>query len=133
MSLTTPTRRSFIKGATATAATLLAARALFPGGAMAEGPAPEVTGTKLGFIALTDSAPLIIAKEKGLFAKYGVPDMAIEKQASWGATRDNSSPPPPRPRRTARPRRQLSLSQAEPMICGCATGWRPGASFPAAM
>jgi len=89
MSLTTPTRRSFIKGATATAATLLAARALFPSGAMAEGPAPEVTGTKLGFIALTDSAPLIIAKEKGLFAKYGVPDMAIEKQASWGATRDN--------------------------------------------
>ncbi|HEY9735938.1 MAG TPA: CmpA/NrtA family ABC transporter substrate-binding protein, partial [Trichocoleus sp.] len=51
--------------------------------------APEVSGAKLGFIALTDAAPLIIAKEKGLFAKYGMPDTTVEKQASWGATRDN--------------------------------------------
>ncbi|MEB3119357.1 MAG: ABC transporter substrate-binding protein, partial [Limnothrix sp.] len=36
---------------------------------------PEVTKAKLGFIALTDAAPLIIAKEKGLFAKYGMPDV----------------------------------------------------------
>ena len=89
MTMTMPTRRSFLKGATATAATLLAAKTLFPSGVMAQGAGPEVSGTKLGYIALTDSAPLIIAKEKGLFDKYGVPDMAIEKQASWGATRDN--------------------------------------------
>ena len=50
---------------------------------------PEVTTAKLGFIALTDSAPLIIAKEKGLFAKYGMPDVEVVKQASWAATRDN--------------------------------------------
>lgn len=50
---------------------------------------PEVTGAKLGFIALTDAAPLIIAKVKGLFAKYGMPDVEVLKQASWGATRDN--------------------------------------------
>lgn len=50
---------------------------------------PEVTTAKLGFIALTDSAPLIIAKEKGIFAKYGMPDVEVAKQASWGATRDN--------------------------------------------
>ncbi len=50
---------------------------------------PEVTTAKLGFIALTDAAPLIIAKEKGLFAKYGMPDVEVLKQASWGATRDN--------------------------------------------
>jgi nitrate/nitrite transport system substrate-binding protein len=50
---------------------------------------PEVTTAKLGFIALTDSAPLIIAKEKGIFAKYGMPDVEVTKQASWGATRDN--------------------------------------------
>jgi nitrate/nitrite transport system substrate-binding protein len=50
---------------------------------------PEVTTAKLGFIALTDSAPLIIAKEKGLFAKHGMPDVQVMKQASWGATRDN--------------------------------------------
>ena len=89
MTLTTTTRRSFLKGATATAATLLAAKTLFPAGAFAQGAGPEVSGTKLGYIALTDSAPLIIAKEKGLFDKYGLPDMAVEKQASWGATRDN--------------------------------------------
>ena len=50
---------------------------------------PEVKGAKLGFIALTDAAPLFIAKEKGMFAKYGVPDTEVVKQASWGATRDN--------------------------------------------
>ena len=50
---------------------------------------PEVTTAKLGFIALTDSAPLIIAKEKGLFAKYGMLDVEVVKQASWGVTRDN--------------------------------------------
>lgn len=50
---------------------------------------PEVTTAKLGFIALTDAAPLIVAKEKGLFAKYGMPDVEVMKQASWGATRDN--------------------------------------------
>jgi nitrate/nitrite transport system substrate-binding protein len=50
---------------------------------------PEVTKAKLGFIALTDSAPLIIAKEKGLFEKYGMKDVEILKQASWGTTRDN--------------------------------------------
>jgi nitrate/nitrite transport system substrate-binding protein len=54
----------------------------------AEG-APETTKAKLGFIALTDFAPLAIAKEKGLFAKYGMPDVEVLKQASWGATRDN--------------------------------------------
>ena len=48
-----------------------------------------MSGVTLGFIALTDSAPLIIAKEKGLFAKHGLPDMDISKQASWGAMRDN--------------------------------------------
>ncbi|MFD1252630.1 Nitrate transport protein NrtA precursor [Devosia equisanguinis] len=89
MTLTTTTRRSFLKGASATAATLLAAKTLFPAGAFAQGTGPEVSGTKLGYIALTDSAPLIIAKEKGLFDKHGLPDMAVEKQASWGATRDN--------------------------------------------
>lgn len=51
--------------------------------------APEVTAARLGFIALTDSAPLIIAKEKGIFAKYGMPDVEVLKQASWAATRDN--------------------------------------------
>jgi nitrate/nitrite transport system substrate-binding protein len=51
--------------------------------------APEVTTAKLGFIALTDAAPLIIAKEKGYFDKYGMTGVEIAKQASWAVTRDN--------------------------------------------
>ena len=51
--------------------------------------AAEVKGATLGFIALTDSAPLIIAKEKGLFAKHGMPDVKVVKQTSWAVTRDN--------------------------------------------
>ncbi|PPD15357.1 MAG: bicarbonate-binding protein [Methylobacterium sp.] len=81
-------RREFLK-LSASAATLLAAKTLFPTGVHAQGSGPEVKGTKLGYIALTDAAPLIIAKEKGIYAKYGLPDMDIAKQASWGATRDN--------------------------------------------
>lgn len=51
--------------------------------------APEVTTAKLGFIALTDCAPLIIAKEKGFFEKYGMKDVEVKKQTSWATTRDN--------------------------------------------
>jgi nitrate/nitrite transport system substrate-binding protein len=51
--------------------------------------APEVNGVTLGFIALTDSAPLIIAKEKGFFAKHGMPEVKVVKQTSWAVTRDN--------------------------------------------
>ncbi len=50
---------------------------------------PEVTTAKLGFIALTDCAPLVIAKEKGFFEKYGMPDVEVVKQSSWATTRDN--------------------------------------------
>lgn len=82
------TRRSLLK-TSATAALVAAAKTAFPSGAFAATAGPEVTGAKLGFIALTDSAPLVIAKEKGLFAKHGLPDVDVAKQASWGATRDN--------------------------------------------
>ncbi|WP_027400664.1 CmpA/NrtA family ABC transporter substrate-binding protein [Aphanizomenon flos-aquae] len=52
-------------------------------------PKVETTTAKLGFIALTDSAPLIIAKEKGFFTKYGMTDVEVSKQKSWPVTRDN--------------------------------------------
>jgi hypothetical protein len=54
-----------------------------------DGPSAADEHAALGYIALTDAAPLIIAKEKGIFAKYGMPDVEVAKQASWGATRDN--------------------------------------------
>jgi len=50
---------------------------------------PETTTAKLGFIALTDSAPLIVALEKGYFAKYGMKDVSVTKQTSWAVVRDN--------------------------------------------
>ena len=85
-------RRGFLRNASALAgATALttAIKAAFPGGAFAQGAGPEIKGTRLGYIALTDASPLVIAKEKGFFTKHGLPDMEIAKQASWGATRDN--------------------------------------------
>ncbi|KXG84003.1 CmpA/NrtA family ABC transporter substrate-binding protein [Agrobacterium bohemicum] len=81
-------RRGILK-TTATAALITAIRSAFPSGAFAAAATPEVTGAKLGYIALTDAAPLVVAAEKGLFAKYGMPDVEVAKQASWGATRDN--------------------------------------------
>jgi nitrate/nitrite transport system substrate-binding protein len=85
-------RRQFIaRGASlaGTAALFAAVRSTFPAGAFAQGAGPEIKKATFGFIALTDFAPLAIAKEKGLFAKYGMPDVEVAKQASWGATRDN--------------------------------------------
>ena len=82
-------RRQLLKAGAGTAALLAAVKLNFPAGAFAQGAGPEVKGAKLGFIALTDAAPLFIAKEKGIFAKYGLPETEVLKQASWGTTRDN--------------------------------------------
>ena len=82
-------RRQLLKATAGTAALLAAAKMNFPAGAFAQGAGPEVKAAKLGFIALTDAAPLFVAKEKGMFAKYGMPDVEVQKQASWGTTRDN--------------------------------------------
>jgi nitrate/nitrite transport system substrate-binding protein len=60
-----------------------------PNGAFAQAAGPETNKVTLGFIALTDSSPLIVAKEKKLFDKYGITDANVAKQASWGTTRDN--------------------------------------------
>jgi nitrate/nitrite transport system substrate-binding protein len=68
---------------------MAAARLAFPGGAFAQGAGPEVKGAKLGFIALSDAAPLFVAADKGIFAKHGMPEVEVLKQASWGTTRDN--------------------------------------------
>jgi nitrate/nitrite transport system substrate-binding protein len=83
-------RRDFLKASTGTAALIAGIGLQFPFGTyVAEAAGPEVRAAKLGFIALTDAGPLFVAKEKGLFAKYGMPDVEVQKQASWGATRDN--------------------------------------------
>ena len=81
-------RRTMIKGLGA-AALLSASKLALPGGAFAQGAGPETNSIKLGYIALTDASPLIIAKEKGHFDKYGLTNVEVLKQASWGALRDN--------------------------------------------
>jgi nitrate/nitrite transport system substrate-binding protein len=85
-------RRELMKSVSATAATaalMSAVKAAFPAGAFAQGAGPELKKAVLGYIALMDASPLVIAKEKGIFAKHGMPDVEVAKQASWGATRDN--------------------------------------------
>jgi nitrate/nitrite transport system substrate-binding protein len=68
------------KTATADSTTTSAAASSKP-----TGPPLKLT---LGFIALTDCSPLIIAKEKGFYEARGL-DVTLVKQASWPATRDN--------------------------------------------
>jgi nitrate/nitrite transport system substrate-binding protein len=49
---------------------------------------PPVEETiKIGFIPLTDCAPLVAAKELGLFKKYGV-NVELSKESSWANIRD---------------------------------------------
>lgn len=50
---------------------------------------PETTSIKLGYIPIVESAPLIVAQEKGFFAKYGMTGAEVLKQANWGSARDN--------------------------------------------
>lgn len=50
---------------------------------------PETTKVKLGYIPIVESAAMIIAKEKGFFAKYGMTEVEVSKQANWASARDN--------------------------------------------
>jgi ABC-type nitrate/sulfonate/bicarbonate transport system substrate-binding protein len=45
------------------------------------------TAMRIGFIALTDCAPLIVAKEKGFFARHGL-DVTLVREPSWANMRD---------------------------------------------
>lgn len=40
---------------------------------------PEQTDLTLGFVPLTDSAPLIVAKEMGFFSQWGL-NVKLQKQ-----------------------------------------------------
>ena len=51
---------------------------------------PETTKAVLGYIPIVEATPLVIAKERGFFAKYGsMTDVEIPKQANWASARDN--------------------------------------------
>ena len=82
-------RRAVLQRASALSAAV-AAGALWQRSARAQAPAVlETKAAKLGFIALTDAAPLFVADEKGYFKKHGMTEVEVLKQASWGTTRDN--------------------------------------------
>lgn len=81
-------RRNFLGSAAALTGAALLGNSM-PSRAFGNASGVEVTRAKLGFIALTDAAPLFVAVEKGLFAKHGMTDVSVEKQSSWGTTRDN--------------------------------------------
>ncbi len=50
----------------------------------------EQTTVNIGYIPLTDAAPLIIAKEKGFFAKYGIEIVNLFQEASWDEIADHT-------------------------------------------
>ncbi|MBP6724558.1 MAG: ABC transporter substrate-binding protein [Halioglobus sp.] len=50
-------------------------------------PACEKSELQLGYLRLTDSAPVIMAKELGLYASYGL-DVTLQREVSWANLRD---------------------------------------------
>jgi ABC-type nitrate/sulfonate/bicarbonate transport system substrate-binding protein len=50
----------------------------------------EKTRLNLGFIPLTDCAPLVVGVEKGFFARHGL-DVRLSREASWANIRDKVS------------------------------------------
>ena len=97
-SLTNANRRNFFKtavaGAFGAAAALNIMPDIMPAGlqsmAYAAGSdAPELTEVKIGFIPLTDCAPIVVAAEMGFDKKYGI-KIVPSKEASWAAIRDKT-------------------------------------------
>ncbi|HUQ09612.1 MAG TPA: CmpA/NrtA family ABC transporter substrate-binding protein [Steroidobacteraceae bacterium] len=76
-------KSSFVRGFIACAMAAFA----FTGGASAAGKGPEKEQLKLGFIKLTDMAPLAIAYEKGFFEDEGL-YVTLEPQANWKVVLD---------------------------------------------
>lgn len=96
-------RRKFLLNAGATAASSILLKgcldspdALNPINPMIQAPlanisandAPETPRLTLGYFPTVESAPLIIAKEKGLFKKYGMTDVALVQQTDWTSARN---------------------------------------------
>lgn len=50
-------------------------------------PAAEKSELRLGYLRLTDSAPVIMAQELGLYSRYGL-DVTLQREVSWANLRD---------------------------------------------
>lgn len=87
-------RRDFLRIALGAPAGIIGARLLAACGGRPETAGGSAgTGTagkpiKVGFIALTDCASIVMAEELGYFAERGL-EVEVVKQASWPVTRDN--------------------------------------------
>lgn len=51
----------------------------------------EKINLNIGFIPLTDCAPLAVAQEKGFFKKYGLEEVTLLREPSWQAVADGVS------------------------------------------
>jgi nitrate/nitrite transport system substrate-binding protein len=50
-------------------------------------PPAEKTDIRLGFLKLADSAPLVMARELGYYARYGL-EVSLQREVSWANVRD---------------------------------------------
>ncbi|MEB3229286.1 MAG: nitrate ABC transporter ATP-binding protein, partial [Synechocystis sp.] len=51
----------------------------------------EKINLNIGFIPLTDCAPLVVAKEKGFFAEFGLAEVTLVREPSWQAIAEGVS------------------------------------------
>ena len=85
-------RRAFLKAVGASTA-LAAISQFFPLGlaseALAQGPKPEKTDLKVGFIPITCATPIIMAAPMGFYSKQGL-NVEVIKTAGWAVVRDKT-------------------------------------------
>lgn len=89
--LVSPQRRQFLQGAAAAAGTAalvgMGALGIQKAAWAAGSDAPELAEVKIGFIPLTDCAPIAVAAAMGFDKKYGI-KITPSKEASWAGVRD---------------------------------------------
>ncbi|MGC4120379.1 MAG: ABC transporter substrate-binding protein [Myxococcales bacterium] len=79
------TRRDFLKGS-AVAGLVAGLPTGWAGGAWAD-EGPEQKEVRLGIVAVSSCAPIVVAHEKGFFKKHGLTS-SIAKESSWATARD---------------------------------------------
>jgi nitrate/nitrite transport system substrate-binding protein len=81
-------RRELLRASSAAA--LLAGVPMGWAGGVYASDAPERPSVRIGIIALTDCASIVVAHELGLFKKHGI-EATVSKEASWAVIRDRLS------------------------------------------
>lgn len=89
---TDQSRRQFFRQAMASTLGAAAMLNILPGAMQAQAwaagsDAPELPEVKIGFIPLTDCAPIVVAAQMGFDKKYGI-KIVPSKEASWAGVRD---------------------------------------------